>query len=193
MRPSALVLVAALLVAGPLEAQMHQQGQAQPRGTMGQTGMTAHGTGSMPMMGPTDMGMMGMGGMEMMGPMAELSGFAPAQLLAHREQLELADDQIAKLSALQEKAEAAATQAHEPAHAAMTGLKNELTSQSPDMDAVRRLFEAHQTAMGNVQWAHAEAALEARKLLSPEQVGIVKGMRMRDGMGMPRGPQGGMR
>jgi len=198
MRSLAVAVATTLLLAGPLDAQMHQgtQGGAQspPHGMMGTGRMQGAGpTGAMGAMGMHDMEMMAPQESGMTGPMAGLRGFAPAALLAHREELELSADQVSKLTALQQRADSAAAQAHLPAHAAMVGLQQVLASESPDVDEVRGLFEAHQTAMGNVQWAHAAAALEARGLLTPIQYGMVRGMQMRDGMGMPHGPQDGMR
>jgi len=198
MRSLAVALATTILIAGPLDAQMHQgtQGGAQspPHGMMGPGRMQGAGTmGAMGAMGMHDMEMTAPQGAAMTGPMGPLRGFAPEALLAHREELELSDDQITKLTALQHRADSAAAQAHAPAHAAMAGLQQALASERPDVDDVRRLFEAHQTAMGKVQWAHAEAALEARGLLTPIQYGMVRGMQMRPGMAMPHGPQGGMR
>jgi len=199
MRSLAVAVATTLLLAGPLDAQMHQgtQGGAQspPHGMMG-PGRMQGGAGAMGAMGATgmhDMAMTEPQGAPMTGPMGPLRGFAPAALLAHRAELELSDDQVSKLTALQQRADSAAAQAHMPAHAAMVGLQQALAAERPDVDEVRRLFEAHQTAMGNVQWANAEAALEARGLLTPVQYGMVRGMQMRDGVGMPHGPQDGMR
>ena len=195
MRSLAVAVATTVLLAGPLDAQMHQgtQGGAQspPHGMMGTGRM--QGAGTMGAMGMDDMEMMAPQESGMTGPVAALRGFAPAALLAHREELELSADQISKLMALQQRADSAAAQAHMPAHAAMVGLQQALASESPDVDEVRGLFEAHQTAMGNVQWAHAAAALEARGLLTPIQYGMVRGMQLRDGKGMRHGPRDGMR
>lgn len=186
MRTVALALAIGLLGVGSLEAQEHQHGQAPGRGQ--QPGMM----GGMGAMG--GMGMMeGMGMMGMMGPMAELASFAPARILEHRGPLELTDEQVAALTTLQEETGKAAEDAHAPAHAAMEALQQEFKADAPDLDRVRQLFTAHQTAMGNVQLLRLEAALKAKTLLTPEQRGIVKGLGMHDGPGMPHGHQEMMR
>jgi hypothetical protein len=183
MRTLSLALMVGLLGAGSLEAQMHHQGQEARRGQ--QQGMM-DGMGAM---GGMDM----MGMMGMMGPMAEFAAFAPGQILAHREHLGLTDEQATALTALQEKTDQAAEAAHAPAHAAMQSLQQELAAETPDMERAHQLFVAHQTAMGNVQWARLEGAVEAGKLLTPEQRGMIKGISMHGGPGMQHGHQGGMR
>jgi Spy/CpxP family protein refolding chaperone len=192
MRAISLALVVGLIGAGSLQAQAHHQGHGpgreQPQGMMGSMGAM----GGMRMMGGTG-AMDGMQMMGMMGPMAEFASFAPGQILAHREQLELSDEQATALAALQEKTDMAAEDAHAPAHAAMEGLRQELEAETPNTERVRQLFTAHQTAMGNVQLIRLEAAIEARTLLTPEQRGMIKGMGMHGGPGMPHGHQGGMR
>lgn len=180
MRTVALALAIGLLGVGSLEAQGHQHGQAPGRGQ--QPGMMG------------GMGMMeGMGMLGMMGPMAELASFAPARILEHRGPLELTGEQVTALTTLQEETKEATEDAHAPAHAAMEALQQELQGDAPDLDRVRQLFTAHQTAMGNVQLLRLEAALKAKALLTPEQRGIIKGLGMHDRPGMPHGHQETMR
>ena len=180
MRTIALVLVIGLLGRATLEAQAHHQGQGPARGQ--QQGMMG-GMGTM-----NGMGMMGM-----MGPMVDFASFAPGQILEHREHLELTDEQVTALTALRESSDRAVGDAHAPAHAAMQNLQQELEAEAPDLERVRQLFTAHQTAMGNVQLIRLEAAIEARALLTPEQRGMIKGMGMHGGSGMPRMHQEMMR
>lgn len=177
MRTIALALAIGLLGAGSLEAQGHQHGQGPARGQ--QPGMMG--------------GMGAMDGMGMMGPMAEFASFQPGRILEHRAHLELTDEQVAALTDLRERTDKAAEDAHAPAHAAMEGLEQELAAETPDLERVRQLFVAHQTAMGNVHLTRLEAALQARALLTPEQRGMIKGMGMHGGTGMQHGHQGGMR
>jgi Spy/CpxP family protein refolding chaperone len=122
-------------------------------------------------------GMRGMGGQGMQGGMGETMGmmmggaapFAPAKLLDRREQLGLSDEQVTKLTELDQATTAAADQAHQPAHAAMQTLRAELAQPAPDTAKVHAYLNAHDTAMGNVMWLRIKAALEAKTLLTEAQ------------------------
>ena len=144
MRTVTWCVLVGLLGAAGLSGQMHrEQGEAQARGG-------------------------GMGGM-MMGPLGEFRAFAPISLLEHADRLSLRADQIERLTALAEAAEQQLEYAHAPAQAAMQGLGRELAADAPDTAFVRQMLTAHMTAMGNMQWARLQAALEARDLLDEEQ------------------------
>ena len=95
--------------------------------------------------------------------------FAPAKLLEMKGMLELSGDQESRLTALQETAKKQSEDAHAPAHAAMQSLQKELAAGSPDMDAVKGYFMAHNTAMGNTQWIEVSTALQAMALLTDGQ------------------------
>ena len=151
MRTLLVVGLAGTLLAGPL---------------VGQTG----GMGGMHQ--GQGMGMQGQGmGMGMMvpGPLRKFMAFAPAKLLEMKGMLELSGDQESRLTALQETAKKQSEDAHAPAHAAMQSLQKELAAGSPDMDAVKGYFMAHNTAMGNTQWIEVSTALQAMAVLTDGQ------------------------
>jgi len=117
-----------------------------------------------------DMMMGGLGG-TMMGPLsAQLGAFAPAALLDRQKDLELTPAQVTRLEAIRDHAAQESEQVHAPAHAAMQSLRTEMASPSPDLEKVKALFQAHHTAMGNTQWVAVQAAVDARAVLTPEQV-----------------------
>jgi Spy/CpxP family protein refolding chaperone len=146
----------ALAVAAPLAAQ-HHHGEMRPGAApMGQ----GHAMCQEMMKGG---GMMG-GGM-----MSPIMQFAPERLLEHSEHLGLTTDQTTRLTALRDAAAKAAEQAHEPAMAAHQKLDQAFKETPQDTVAIRQYFMAHQTAMSNTHWIRANAALQARAILTPEQ------------------------
>lgn len=110
-------------------------------------------------------------GMNMgMGPLTrDLGPFAPSRLLGMADTLQLSVEQGERLAALVTESTAAEENAHAPAQAAMQQLRKLLTASTPDVPSMRALFQAHHTAMGNVQWIRAEAGLRAREVLTAEQ------------------------
>jgi len=162
-----LTLALALAFAVPAAAQkpdttrmrMGGQHRGMQPGTPARQGMRGMGQG---------MGGQGMG--EMMGMMlGGTASFAPAKLLAQREQPGLSDEQVARLKELEETTSRAADQAHQPAHAAMQTLRAELALAEPDTVKVHAYLNAHDAAMGNVMWIRVKAMLEAKALLTEAQ------------------------
>jgi len=157
MRSLALAGIA-LVFAAPLAAQQHH-GEMHP-------GAKPMGQGHEMCQQMEMMDMMGMMGGGVMGPIMQ---FAPARLLSHAEHLGLTADQVARLTALRDATAKAAAQAHEPAMAAHMKLDQAFKDAPQDTLAIRQYFMAHQTAMSNTQWIRANAALQARAILTPEQ------------------------
>ncbi len=153
---AALVLVAGVT---PVMAQQHQHKTTPP--PAGEHQMPA--------------GMMMGQGMNMgMGPLTrDLGPYAPSRLLGMADTLRLSAEQVNHLTTLATESKAAEENAHAPAHAAMQQLRKVLAVDSPDIPTLQALFQAHHTAMGNVQWVRAEAALKAREMLTAEQRGRV--------------------
>ncbi len=151
------VCVATLLVVAgvaPVMAQQHRH-QGAPAGTESQR--------------PGE-GMMGQGMNMGMGPLTrDLGSYAPSRLLGMADTLQLSAEQVEHLTTLVTESTAAEEHAHAPAHAAMQQLRKLLAAGAPDIPTMRALFQAHHTAMGNVQWIRAEAGLKARAFLTPEQ------------------------
>jgi Spy/CpxP family protein refolding chaperone len=116
--------------------------------------------------------------------MGGMHSFQLSMLLEHHDELELTDDQVAQLTALEEATKQAVDEAHQPAQAAMQNLHNELMSENPNPESVRTFFTAHHTAMGNMQWIQLESVLEAMALLTPEQLATIKKAVQEHGGGM---------
>jgi len=100
--------------------------------------------------------------------------FAPDQLLKQSDRLALTADQIARLTALRDAAAKAANEAHQPGMAAHQNLDRALKETPRDTTAIRQFFMAHHMAMGNTHWIMANAALEARAVLTEAQRALVK-------------------
>lgn len=148
-------LSALVLVAAPLVAQGHEtHGSAQP--PQQQTGM----------MGGRQMG----GGEGAMGVLTRDFGrYAPAAVLGMKTHLSLTADQEARLTALAEEEKIAVADAHHPAHAAHMELRRLQAAETPDLEAMQRYFLAHHTAEGRMQWLRVSYAVKARALLTPTQ------------------------
>ena len=169
MRSLFVVGLAGALLAGPLAAQAGGMGMGGMH--QGQGGMRGQGMG---------MGMM------VPGPLRKYMAYSPAKVLEMKSMLELSGDQEAKLTALQEAARKQSEDAHAPAHAAMQSLQKELDSGSPNLEAVKGYFMAHNAAMGNTQWIEVSTALQAMALLTEGQRKHV------EAMGGEKGGMGGM-
>jgi Spy/CpxP family protein refolding chaperone len=131
-----------------------------------------------------------MGGM-MVGPLATFRPYEPVALLEQADRLGLDDGQVARLTALRDSTEQRLEAAHAPAQAAMQGVRRALEAEAPDTAAVRRLLSAHMIAMGNMQWARLEAALNARQVLTHAQRTIIGEMTSDTPAGMQQRHRGG--
>lgn len=179
----ALLAAAALaLPAGAFAQGGHQHGQQESR--PGQEGA-----------GPMGMGMMGMHGEAAMMGMA---GPSPALILAQREALDLTDDQVASLEALQERAAEAWKADMEAMHALHETLAAEL--EKPELDLAAYESALEQMADRHVAMAVAMAGTgqEALAILTDQQRSELRvGMRFMRGMmrmrgGGPMGSEGEM-
>ena len=153
----AAALVAALMAPAAAQAQQHQHGQPQGQGQ-------GQGKGQMGgMQGGMQMG----GGLP--GPLRSLVPYAPDNVLKMKEMLDLTADQEKQLTALSAWAKQAGDEAHAPAEASMKSLRDELAKPEPNKESLRGYLVAHATAMGNMQWVRADAAMQAKALLTEAQ------------------------
>lgn len=152
-------LVAALMAPAVAQAQKHQHGQPQGQGQKQQMGQ--HQMGGM-------QGGMQMGG-GLPGPLRGLVPFAPDNVLKMKGMLDLTADQEKQLTELAAWAKKAGDEAHAPAEASMKSLRAELAKPEPNKESLQALLVAHATAMGNMQWVRADAAMQAKALLTEAQ------------------------
>jgi hypothetical protein len=152
-------LVAALMAPAVAQAQQHQHGQPQGQGQKKEMGQ--HQMGGM-------QGGMQMGG-GLPGPLRSLVPYAPDHVLKMKEMLDLTADQEKQLTALSDWAKQAGDEAHAPAEASMKSLNAELAKPEPNKASLQAFLVAHATAMGNMQWVRADAAMQAKALLSEAQ------------------------
>jgi uncharacterized membrane protein len=164
----ALLAAAAVLAlaATPLASQQHQHGQPQGEGTMDE--------GMMHMMRM-------MHGGEGMGGMMKSMHPQPAMLLHAAAELGLTDEQTERLTALEDAIGAereghaqAAMDAHRRAAALLDG-------ESPDLDAYAAALGEAADHMVQAHVGMVRATLEARSILTPEQLEKVKAMPMMHG------------
>jgi hypothetical protein len=147
------------------------------------------------MMGGMMQGMMGqgmgMGAGHGMGPMMQIGVFQPEHLLARKDVLALSVEQVKRLSELQ----AAATKAHDEAHAAAEAhhepLVQMITGPRPDAQEIRKHFEAAHAAMGRAHWVRIDAAIQAKGVLTDVQRARVQGWADAAGAGARHGMHGG--
>lgn len=160
-----LTIAMALTVTGPLTAQERPLGQradsaARPGmmqpGMMGMTGrmQRMHGQGGM-------MGMMGGGMMGMAG--------GPAMILRLEESLDLTADQVERLKALREDAQAEMRQHMMQGMQTLRAAQELLNGESPDVDGYEERLREAANHMVLAHTAMARTAAEARELLTPEQ------------------------
>ena len=149
-------LVAALMTPAVAQAQKHQHGQP-AQGQKQQMG------GMQGMQGGMQMG----GGLP--GPLRSLTPYAPDNVLKMKDMLELSADQEKQLTELAAWAKKAGDEAHAPAEASMKSLREEMAKPEPNKESLRGYLVAHATAMGNMQWVRADAAMQAKALLTEAQ------------------------
>lgn len=160
MRIAFALLAGSVLVCAPLVGQQPRSDSG-PHRMMGQ-GMMGHG---------------GMMGHEMMTPMAEemmgaamrVMAFAPEHLLAHRDSLGLSPQQVARLTALRDAAQAAHGSAMTDAQHHLQAVEHQLDAVPLDTAALKVHFEAAHAAMGQAHWAMLSAAAQAKATLTDDQ------------------------
>lgn len=159
-----LRMLLALAVAAPLAAQQPDSAKHMPM-PMGQE-MMRHPGGMPDMMSQM---------MEMMGPMMRTMAFAPDNLLARKDALELTPVQVTRLTALRDAAKTAHDAAHSDMQTHMDAMAQTMKAAAPDTNALKQHFQAAQAAMGRAHWAMLSAAAGARALLTDAQRGRVDG------------------
>lgn len=178
---TALTVMAAL-VAAPAMAQEHhgaQQDTARAGMEMMQGGM-----------------MQGMHGQQgMMGGMMEMAA-GPGMILRLQESLDLSEDQVAKLEALQESTRQEMHPHMMQGMQAMRSASDLLDSDSPDLGAYEAQLREGTNHMVLAHITMAQAAVDARELLTAnqrERLALARSMmkEMRQGE-MPQGMMGGM-
>jgi hypothetical protein len=126
-----------------------------------------HGMPGMHGMGMQGMGMHGWM-MEQMGPemgaAMRIFAFAPDHLLAHKDSLGLTPQQVTRLTALRDTAEA-----RQKAAIAEAKPHVQAFAQATDTAALKTHFQAAHDAMGRAHWAMLSAAAQARAVLTDPQ------------------------
>jgi Spy/CpxP family protein refolding chaperone len=156
---------------GSMRGQMHGQmgpGQMMQGGMMGQ-GMMG---GGMMMNGGMMAGWMRYGmGMDSstMGSMMRTMAFMPQHLLAERSSLKLTPAQVTRLESIQQSMQAAHRAMWSQAQPHMRNLASMMGGSSADSAALKRDFDAAQSAMSAAHWAVVNAVLDARAVLTPAQ------------------------
>ena len=198
-RTMAGLTVVAALAAAPVAAQERPLGQ--PADSTAHPGMMQ--PGMMQMMQPGMMqgmhgqaGMMGSMGMMGDGMIGMIGG--PAMILRLEKSLDLTEVQVERLKALQESAQAGMRQHMMQGMQGMRSGQELLEGESPDVAAYEERLREAANHMVLAHMAMARTAVEARRLLTPEQRErlalartVMQEMRggMMDGM-MPGGMQG---
>ncbi|HEX9692486.1 MAG TPA: hypothetical protein VGA22_10340 [Gemmatimonadales bacterium] len=184
MRTWTMVAALAAFGVGALGAQESDsvaapERQMQPRpGRMAQMVPRMQARQLRPELGPRGMGYdaqrMGRG-MMTGGMMAGQGGIGVSRLLAARRQLELTDDQVSRLEALQTDLSAGREAAASRAGEIQRQLQEEWDKDQPDPEAIRR----HALALGDIARTHQAdamaAAASARGLLTERQRGQLQG------------------
>lgn len=164
------VTVAMLMTLGASGAAAQRGGM---RGQMPDTtpsmGM-AHG---MMMGGMMGQGMMGSGMMQMMGQgmgMMATGGPGPMTMLRLREALELTDEQVTRLESIQRDFQSTTQTQMSAATASHGAAAESLQGDPPDLEAYQRGLQGAANIMVQAHVAMARAAVEARGVLTPEQL-----------------------
>lgn len=157
MKPFGLIAFSVWCFAAPVAAQ--DTTHARHHGQQPCTGMMNHDVADMmPAMH------------EMMAPMLRVMAYTPQHLLARRDTLKLTNDQISKLTGIQNGAKSA----HDAAAADMKphmGAVSQAFQGAANLDttALRAHFDASHAAMGKAHWSMVVAAAQARVLLTEAQ------------------------
>lgn len=105
----------------------------------------------------------------MMAPMMRAMAFTPDHLLANKDSLKLTPQQITKLTALRDAAQAAHDASAADVKTHMDAITPAWTAAAPDTAALRSHFQAAHDGMGKAHWAMLAAAAQARSVLTAEQ------------------------
>ena len=183
MRKTFAALVAIMLAAAPAMAQGHHGARADSSRGMGMM----HGQSGMMQGGMMQM-MHGQSGM-MMG-----AAMGPGMVLRLQESLELTESQVDRLETLRDTVRSTMRQHMMQGMQVMHAASGMLESDSPDLDAYESRLREATNHMVLAHTAMADAAVEARQVLTPEQrerLSLAREMmhEMRPGM-MGRGMMG---
>ena len=105
----------------------------------------------------------------MMGPMMRVMIFSPGHLLMHKQQLNLTEAQVAKLTSLRDAARSAEESANSEAEKHGRELAETMGGANADTAALKAHFQAMHAAMGKAHWIGLVSAAQARAVLSDVQ------------------------
>lgn len=158
MKTSAGLFVMAFLLGSSLAGQQPWRDSGPPYHMMpGMSGMMPGMPGMMMSMGP-----------EMVGAMRVLI-FAPEHLLARKDSLGLSTQQVTRLTALRDAAQARHAAALADAKPHLQAIEQGAAAATLDTAALKTHFEAAHAAMGGAHWAMLSAAAQARAVLTDAQ------------------------
>lgn len=162
-------VAAVTVLGGAVALQQQAPRQQQMPGMTGPSMDTARGM----MMG----GMMGRGMTSMMGQgmgMMATGGPGASALLGMRDALDLTDDQVGRLTTIRDELAATAQPLMTAMMSSHRAAAEALRADTPDFDAYQQGLQAAANIMVQAHVAMARAQTEARALLTPEQLGLVR-------------------
>jgi Spy/CpxP family protein refolding chaperone len=106
---------------------------------------------------------------QMMAPMMRAMVFTPDHLLANKDSLKLTPQQITKLTALRDAAQATHDASAADVKTHMDALAQAWGAATLDTAALRSHFQAAHDGMGKAHWVMLAAAAQARGVLTQEQ------------------------
>ena len=108
------------------------------------------------------------------GPMAGMSVYSPRLLLRMQDRLELTEAQVEQLTGLETEAATNAAQARAALATHRAQMREALTVDVPDANAVRQHLEAAQEARTRLEWVGVDTMLKAQAVLTDEQRAAVR-------------------
>lgn len=154
MSPSSLLLL--LAVAAPLAAQQPDSANLAPRDSVtGRHGFRNHGR-------PGRWN-------------RRRDPFEPARLLQRKDSLGLSGQQVARLTALENRGKPEMKATLQQIRTERAAIAAGLKADAPDTVLLKRHYEALHTAAGNEHWARVSASLQARAILTDTQRSKVRG------------------
>lgn len=116
-----------------------------------------------------------MQGQQGMMRMAPAAGLGPAALIRQRDFLDLTDEQVTRLEALEQEVQQVQEQQREAIQQHAQALREALQADRPDVNAVRQHAQALHEAQGAVHLAALTAHARAKAVLTAEQQGKIRG------------------
>jgi Spy/CpxP family protein refolding chaperone len=102
--------------------------------------------------------------------------FSPRLLLRSQDRLDLSDAQVEQLTNLQTEAATASSQARAALATHRAQMREALTADAPDANAVRQHLEASQEARTQLEWIGVDTMLRSRAVLTEDQRSLVRDM-----------------